>query len=46
MVLTVMSTSGIRPFQETFPDKYLDIGIAEQNMVGVAGLASEGYRHH
>ena len=28
----------------TFPEKYLDVGIAEQNMIGIAaGLASEDY---
>lgn len=30
-------------FQKTFPDRYFQIGIAEQNMVGIAaGLALEG----
>ena len=46
MVLTcdVSTSAGLDRFRKTFPDKYLDIGIAEQNMVGVAaGLASEGY---
>ena len=29
-------------FKKTFPEKYLDVGIAEQNMIGIAaGLASE-----
>jgi transketolase len=31
-------------FRETFPDKFLNLGIAEQNMIGVAaGLAKAGY---
>jgi len=34
----------IEPFTELFPDRYLNIGIAEQNMAGIAaGLAMEGY---
>ena len=34
----------IEPFSQTFPDRFLNIGVAEQNMVGVAsGLAEAGY---
>jgi transketolase len=47
MVLTAdLSTSaGLERFKKTFPDKFLDVGIAEQNMMGIAaGLASEGFR--
>lgn len=30
-------------FQEAFPDRYLDVGVAEQNMVGIAaGMALKG----
>tara|TARA_B110000259_G_C14031173_1_gene406757 strand:- start:2895 stop:3860 length:966 start_codon:yes stop_codon:yes gene_type:complete len=46
MVLTgdVSTSAGLDRFRKTYPEKYLDLGIAEQNMVGVAaGLASEGY---
>lgn len=33
----------VEEFAEKFPDRFLNIGIAEQNMMGVAaGLASEG----
>lgn len=36
--------SVLEPFANEFPDRYLNIGIAEQNMIGVAaGLAKEGY---
>jgi len=36
--------SVVEPFAELFPDRFLNIGIAEQNMAGVAaGLAMEGY---
>jgi len=37
--------SVVEPFAEAFPDRFLNIGVAEQNMVGIAaGLASEGYK--
>lgn len=36
--------SVLEPFATEFPDRFLNIGIAEQNMTGVAaGLAKEGY---
>lgn len=36
--------SVVEPFAEAFPDRFLNVGIAEQNMTGVAaGLAKEGY---
>lgn len=38
------STSKIAPFRESFPDRVVNVGIAEQNLVGVAaGLALGGY---
>ena len=46
MVLTcdVSTSAGLDRFKKTFPEKYLDLGIAEQNMIGVAaGLASENF---
>ena len=46
MVLTcdVSTSAGLDRFRKTFPEKYLDLGIAEQNMIGVAaGLASENF---
>lgn len=37
--------SVIEPFAEAFPDRFINVGVAEQNMVGIAaGLASEGYK--
>ena len=34
----------VEPFAELFPDRFLNVGIAEQNMAGVAaGLAMTGY---
>ena len=46
MVLTcdVSTSAGLDRFRKTCPEKYLDMGIAEQNMIGVAaGLASENF---
>jgi transketolase len=46
MVLTcdVSTSAGLDRYRKTYPDKYLDIGIAEQNMIGIAaGLSSEGF---
>lgn len=37
------NSSGLDRFKATYPDKFLNIGIAEQNMIGIAaGLAKEG----
>lgn len=39
------TSAGLERFKNKFPDKYLDVGIAEQNMMGIAaGLSSEGYK--
>lgn len=36
--------SVVEPFAELFPERYLNVGVAEQNMAGIAsGLAMEGY---
>jgi transketolase len=46
MILTcdVSTSAGLDRFRKQFPDNYLDLGISEQNMIGVAaGLSSEGY---
>jgi len=37
------TSAGLERFKKTHPDKIIDCGIAEQNMMGIAtGLASEG----
>ena len=46
MVLTsdVSTSAGLDRFRNSFPDKYVDVGISEQNLIGVAtGLAKTGY---
>ena len=36
--------SVVEPFAERFPDRFVNVGVAEQNMVGVAtGLAEAGF---
>ena len=36
--------SVVEPFQKAFPDRFLNVGVAEQNMTGIAaGLATEGF---
>ena len=37
------TSAGLDRFKKTYPEKFLDVGIAEQNMIGIAaGLSSEG----
>lgn len=44
LVVGDLGFSVVEPFAREFPDRYLNAGVAEQNMTGVAaGLASEGY---
>ncbi len=39
----LMSSSGMKPFMKKFPDRFINCGIAESNMVGVAaGLSATG----
>jgi len=47
MILTAdtSTSAGLERFRKTYPDKFLDVGIAEQNLMGIAaGLASEGMK--
>ncbi len=46
IVLTadVSTSAGLDRFRKTIPEKFVDVGIAEQNLIGIAtGLASEKY---
>ena len=46
MVLTsdVSTSAGLDRFRKNFTDQYVDVGIAEQNLIGVAaGMSSEGF---
>ncbi len=40
----LMSSSGMKPFMKAYPDRFINCGIAEANMVGVAaGLSAMGF---
>ena len=44
LVVGDLGYSVIEPFAEEFPDRFINAGVAEQNMAGMAaGIASEGY---
>jgi transketolase len=43
LVLADIGYGEIEPFAEKFPNRYMNVGVAEQNMTGVAcGIAMEG----
>ena len=47
MILTcdVSTSAGLDRFRKQFPENYIDLGIAEQNLIGVAtGLAREKFK--
>lgn len=40
----VQGSTGMSPFQKTFPDRFVEVGIAESNMISVgAGYAKMGF---
>lgn len=44
LVVGDLGFSVVEPFADTFPDRFINAGVAEQNMTGLAaGMASEGY---
>ena len=45
LIVGDLGFSVIEAFAEEFPDRFLNVGVAEQSMIGVAsGLAAAGYR--
>ena len=45
IVSDVLSSAGLRRMKEELPEQVIDVGIAEQNMMGIAsGLASEKFQ--
>lgn len=44
LIVGDLGYSVIEPFVDEFPDRFINAGVAEQNMTGLAaGMASEGY---
>jgi len=45
LVVGDLGYSVVEPFRDKFPDRFLNVGVAEQNMTGVAaGLSREGFK--
>jgi transketolase len=45
LITADLGFSVVEPFIESYPKRFFNVGVAEQNMVGIAaGLASEGFR--
>jgi transketolase len=45
LIVGDLGYSVIEPFAEQFPERFINAGVAEQNMMGLAaGMASEGYQ--
>ena len=41
----VSTSAGLDRYRNKYPDKFIDVGIAEQNLIGIsAGLSSEGFK--
>ncbi len=44
LIVGDLGYSVVEPFAKEFPDRFINAGVAEQNMMGLAaGMASEGY---
>ena len=44
LIVGDLGYSVVEPFAEKFPERFINAGVAEQNMMGMAaGMASEGY---
>ena len=45
LIVGDLGYSVVEPFAEKFPERFINAGVAEQNMMGLAaGMASEGYQ--
>src|SRR5215217_2366321 len=45
LIVGDLGFSVVEPFAELFPERFLNAGVAEQNMTGLAaGLATQGYK--
>lgn len=45
VVADTTNSAGLERMKNTLPEQFINVGIAEQNMMGIAtGLASEGYK--
>ena len=45
LVTADMGLGLVEPYQQEFPDRFINVGIAEQNMAGIcAGLCNAGFR--
>lgn len=41
----VSTSAGLDRYKQKYPERYIDVGIAEQNLIGIsAGLSSEGFK--
>ncbi len=41
----VSTSAGLDRYKKKYPDKFIDVGIAEQNLIGIStGLSSEGFK--
>ena len=44
LIVGDLGYSVVEPFADKFPDRFINAGVSEQNMTGIAaGMASEGY---
>ena len=45
LLVADMGLGLVEPFQKEFPERYINVGIAEQNLIGIsAGLCNMGFR--
>tara|TARA_B110000858_G_C17754359_1_gene451305 strand:+ start:343 stop:1233 length:891 start_codon:yes stop_codon:yes gene_type:complete len=45
LIVGDLGYSVVESFENSFPDQFINVGVAEQNMIGIAsGMASEGFQ--